>query len=548
MRRGAVNVALFLISLLCARCHSARVPGSPFPVASRGLNSSALLRVVYTDGLTPEDLFTLQALQGVVNKRSPSLARVARGAELWLNITRDVWGVALDFSVGTLPALVSLFKPGLAGYVLCSLLDNSTNAALAAAAALDVLVVTPANAALATSAQLPLLYDVRGKGAQWAIDTFNNTPGFSFSRSVTTLQLPSESACCMADYSIAAGALQWWPAPEDHDNVTSAVGERVWASMRPPFAMLGWGPDELGTVAAVSAYGGGVAASNWAANLDVFSNFDVPALRPPPPPRPAAPARSGPPPSHTVCFLMSDGDNVQFLLDGFATDARWWGSPARGSVPLGWTLSAPAADLCPVVPAYLFASARSDGFVAGVSGAGYYYPDDVLASPRGGAAALDALTALSAGFMEKLGLRLVNVLGRGNGVPALAAESYLRHDGIDGLFWYPYSDYSGLRGSITWSSGGKPVIGGRFNLWGDGKNPSGPTFKNVSGLADALLGMPRDPSLPEGYSLVPLHAWSHTVADAAQVMALVEAAAPGAVQALTPAEFVAKIVANVKRG
>jgi hypothetical protein len=245
---------------------------------------------------------------------------------------------------------------------------------------------------------------------------------------------------------------------------------------------------------------------------------------------------------------MSDGDNVQFLLDGFATDARWWGSPARGSVPLGWTLSAPAADLCPVVPAYLYASARSDGFVAGVSGAGYFYPDDVLASPRGGAAALDALTALSAGFMDKLGLRLVNVLGRGNGVPALAAESYLRHDGIDGLFWYPYSDYSGLRGSITWSSGGKPVVGGRFNLWGDGANPSGPTFKNVSGLADALLGMPRDPSLPEGYSLVPLHAWSHTVADAAQVMALVEAAAPGAVQALMPAEFVAKIVANVKRG
>jgi hypothetical protein len=522
-------------------CRAARVPNSPFPIAARGLNASALLHVVYTDGLSSADAFTLQALQGVANKNAPTLARVSRGAELWLNTTRDVWSVALDFSVGTLPALISLFKSGLTGYVLCSLLDNSTNAALAAAAALNVLVVTPENVALATAAQLPLLYDVRGRNAAWAIDTFNGTAGFAFSRSVTTLQLPSESECCMADYSVAMGVLQWWP---DGDNVTNPVGQRVWGSMSPPFAALGWGPDELGTVATVSAYGGGVAASNWASNLDVYSNFDLPLLSPPPaPPAPAAAAA----PVHTVCFLMSDGDNVQFLLDGFATDARWWGSPARGSVPMGWTLSAPTADLCPVVPAYLYATARADGFVAGVSGAGYMYPDEVLASQRAGAAALDALTALSAGFMAKAGLRVVNVLARGNDVPAQAAESYLRHEGVDAVIWYPYSDYSGLRGSITWANG-KPVIGGRFNLWGDGTNPKGPTFFNVTGLADALLRMPRDPAQPEGYSLVPLHAWSHTVADAAQVMALVEAAAPGVVQAVTPAEFVARIVANVHRG
>ena len=203
--------------------------------------------------------------------------------------------------------------------------------------------------------------------------------------------------------------------------------------------------------------------------------------------------------------------------------------------------------MCPVVPAYLYASARSDGFVAGVSGAGYFYPDDVLASAGAGPAALDALTALSAGFMAKAGLRVVNVLARGNGVPAEAAESYLRHEGVDALIWYPYSDYSGLRGGISWSSGGKPIIGGRFNLWGDGSNPAGPTFKNVTGLAEALLAMPRNPAVPEGYSLVPLHAWSHTPADAAAVMALLSAAAPGAVQAVTPAEFVARVVANVKR-
>ena len=50
----------------------------------------------------------------------------------------------------------------------------------------------------------------------------------------------------------------------------------------------------------------------------------------------------------------------------------------------------------------------------------------------------------------------------------------------------------------------------------------------------------------------PVHAGAGFIAqpppaDAAAVMALLSAVAPGAVQAVTPAEFVARVVANVKR-
>ena len=67
---------MLLLLLSFAACHAARVPNSPFPVAARGLNASQTLHVVYTDGLSPADAFTLQALQGVVNKGAPTLARV----------------------------------------------------------------------------------------------------------------------------------------------------------------------------------------------------------------------------------------------------------------------------------------------------------------------------------------------------------------------------------------------------------------------------------------------------------------------------------------
>ncbi len=33
------------------------------------------------------------------------------------------------------------------------------------------------------------------------------------------------------------------------------------------------------------------------------------------------------PETHTVCFLMSDGDNIQWMLNLFAEDNRWFGSP-----------------------------------------------------------------------------------------------------------------------------------------------------------------------------------------------------------------------------
>jgi hypothetical protein len=101
-----------------------------------------------------------------------------------------------------------------------------------------------------------------------------------------------------------------------------------------------------------------------------------------------------------------------------------------------------------------------------------------------------------------------------------------------------------MKGNITFV-GGKPVIGGRFNLWGDGSNPSGPTFKNVTSLVTALLAQSTDVTTSAGYSLIPLHAWSHNVTDARTVMEALEAAAPGQVEVVTPDVFVARIVANI---
>lgn len=313
------SLLLLLLALLLRACVSDRVPGSPYPVCARGLNASTTLHVVYTDGLSADDSLSLLSLQGALSKAAPTLYRCATGSpyELWANVTAGVWGVALDYTyaAGGLHGALAAFSGRLTdGYVLASLTDGSANVALAVAAARSVLVVTPANEAAATGAGLRLLYDVRGRDGGWALDTLNGSAGFTFARRVAVWQDASKAPCCMGDYAVAAGAFQFWDAAPDGALATRVVTALAGAA---PFTVLGWGPDELGTVGAVSAAGGGVVASDWASGVDVLCNYDIPAFRqkapavaagaPPAAPEASAAAAASVAPVHTVSFLMTDG-------------------------------------------------------------------------------------------------------------------------------------------------------------------------------------------------------------------------------------------------
>jgi len=536
------SLSVFVLAALLSPASCARVPGSPYVSPPAGLNSSKSLLVLATAGLSADDAFAAAALQGALARAAGGAPRMLRwdgsaSSSLWLNTTSALWGVALDWRCASVACALAALAPGaLSGYVTVSRADNSSNLGVLVAAsrrgAAAALVPLPASLVpAARAAGLADAGDLRGATLSATLAAWGGPAAFA--PRVAVLQLPDENAC-MSDFAIATGALQFWD-----DNILSPDLWPIWsqlASTGEPFAMLGWGPDEYNTVTTVSAAGGAVVASNWAQNLDVYSAFDAPAFsQPPPPPMPPAAA-------HTAAFLMSDGDNLQWLLDGFATDSKWWGSPDRGSVPLGWTLSPSVVDLAPVVAAHLYGSATpADHLVAGVSGLGYFYPDVTAPDRRA------ALVNLTGAFMAKAGMRLVNVLGHGEGYTAEQVAPYVGQPQIDAVFWYNYDNYAGLRGNITWQNG-KPVIGARFALWGDGSNPAGPTFCNNSMLVDRLLALPRDPASPDSYSLIALHAWSHNVSDARAVASALAARAPGAVQIVTPAELVARVVRNLRPG
>ena len=428
---SAVSRALAAAILCAASASGARVPGSPFPVVGAPNASAGAPLLVFDNngGGSADDAMTMATLAGVLSRAGvPKMYRLdGADTSLWLNATAALFGVQPDAATcpagaGAAACLLRHFAAQLTGYVLVD--ANSTNLGVMAGVARRAVSVSAANEATAQAAGLPLLYDLRGRDLVWALAEFGGAGVFS--ARVSVLQDPSKTKC-MSDFAIATGALQWWTA--DAESVEALL---VLASLAPPFAVLGWGPDEFRTVRAVSRAGGAVVASDWASNLDLHSSFDLPQfvqqqrrLPPPPPPRAAAAA------VHTVAFLMSDGDNVQFLLNSFATGAAWWASPARGQVPMGWTISPSLVDLAPVVAKYIYDSASpQDDLVAGVSGWGYAYPDTQTA-PRAAAAA-----TRTGADMHKADMRLVNVLGAGEGYAAATVEPLLAQAEVDAVLWY----------------------------------------------------------------------------------------------------------------
>lgn len=85
---------------------------------------------------------------------------------------------------------------------------------------------------------------------------------------------------------------------------------------------------------------------------------------------PAAKLRSRHPPSlweldwredvHYVAFIMSDGDNVSWLMGNFIEDAEraWWSNPHRGKFPIGWSFCyTDLAQVCPYALQHLYETA-----------------------------------------------------------------------------------------------------------------------------------------------------------------------------------------------
>ncbi len=328
---------------------------------------------------------------------------------------------------------------------------------------------------------------------------------------------------CMNDYAAATGV------PVFFDGASTSLRRAFLSEMPPDSLLLGWPLfDELAFTEENSRYDKSLAAANWSFNLALLSSFrDASRL---PLGQSACPQATAVETNvHYVTFIFTDGDNVQWFQNAFLSGANWWGSPSRGQIPVGWGLSPCLRDLAPTIVERLYDQAAitrpaTNIFVA-MSPMGYCYPSLMSA----GARATNAVRL--SGYLRDLGLSLLVVLDKSGFEIPWVYEPYLQQAPLEAIFyWDAFGDYAKYKGVVKWY-GEKPIISAYTTLWG----ANGPTQ-----VAVALNQRSRNPFSTDGYSMVAVHAWSHTVDSIKQCIALLDPH----VRVVTPDVFVALMKQN----
>jgi hypothetical protein len=501
-------LSLFLVMLLCMIVTAtvsaqsiSRIGNSPYPYSA----TPDTLFMVHLDALPQTQQVTVVTLQGLLARVKPQIM-VARGSNSYIRDLSAQYGVTYDSTYFTdFRGLITHFKTRISGYILCNPNDSTTDAAISVCAMLNGITVLPADTTLMDSLGIARIYSTVDKGEIWSFDTFQN----SYSKKVISIQGPAKSTF-LSDYSVFAGAFDFYDWP----TYTRALN--IFSSIQVNGAVFGW-MNENALVTATSEHGLHVHASDFSSNLCVYSNFSIPQqhqvnhtadtiLRPA---------------VHTVCFVMTDGDNIQWMGGGFLDEKVWYANPHRGEYNLGWTISPALAELGPTMMKHIYDSAATtttgrDGFIAAPSGMGYSYPD-VFSAPDSGA-------AITARMMQKSDLSILNVIS--NTYSPTYLEPYLNEPNIDAIFYYPYDGNYWLMHGFTDCINGKPVISARFNL-------VQPDFSTYS-LAQAVNNMPKDPYSSDGYSLIAVNVWSSSVDSVIKCIQMLDSS----VRVVTPESFV----------
>ena len=489
-----------------------RVPGSPYPY-------STIPDKLYLveDNRDVAQRVALQTLMGVIAQEKPEILIDTFGhlefvEKAGIPVDRTYYN---DFS-----GLLQNFASRLSGYFLCNTMDASTNVAISLAGIEGGIAIPVEIEQIAIDAGLTQILDVRERDESWLFDNY----GDQFNKKLGSFHSSVDNRVIyLGDFSTFSKAAQFWDT-----SATGPVAAKGYANLDSGATVLGWGPGEYDTVEQLSLNGMSIIPADFAPNLSTLMNI-TPTRKEFKQKEPIKPYKVEEN-VHTVCFVISDGDNLQWLL-GAHNNTNNWNSPLRGKVDLGWTISPSLVDMAPTIyekylDNCLTTPAGRNLLIAGPSGKSYYMPHRMPDE------ALEKENLLLNEYMKRADLGIVNIIDTDDS--DYDPEPYLKHENIDALFSYSYGGNYRLRnGQIDWYKD-KPSIGGRYTLWG--------TLSSPDFLANLLNSGSTDITSQDGYSLVSVHVWTRDVDDVIETTKLLN---PN-VRVVSPDEFVWLIKKNIK--
>jgi hypothetical protein len=425
-------------------------------------------------GMSAAEQVLTQSLQGITGRKQPRIWLHTGGMNAVIEAQLRREGVTLH-EVGSVWELVKRFRDEVKGAVLYRLRTPSLNVATSLCGILDAVAVDESLRERAEAEGLKLLVDAREMDERQALERYRTR----FARGVAVEQ-SIEKPGHLRDFAVSRRAFTYATTdPAFRTHVALVFG--------PQALVYGWGDDEHRWVSALSRANASGAPADWCINLSALAK--LPAGRLQRPERPLPVTEDG---VRYVAFVMSDGDNLQWLCGGFVDHSSFWGSPSRGQLPMTWEVSPLLAEVGPRVLQHLYATATSaDGFVTGPGVPGYTFLHD-QPDPA-------ALARQAAPLLRRSDLPVVSVLNTNEGT-LRETVPLLERPEVQGVLYKAYSPYHRHRGEIFWHRG-KPCLSYRFVLWEDLMEPEQ--------VAQQVAKLPAAPRTDEAsYAIVNVHAWS----------------------------------------
>lgn len=483
------------------------------------------LYVINENNMSKAEQTMISTLQGLIASKSKNqiyiLSSNEPDYEIWLKDLKKNYKVKYEI-VKNPWNLVSKFKKYIDGYTLYSSVKEHTinNACTLASLHNSIAIDESIEDILNSYGITNFIYDCRDTDKYWA---YNNLWDLGLNHS-TVIELSSDKYIPLRDYAILSKSLIFY---EDDINDAS-FRETIFNSMDDGGRILGWGPDEHTNVSIASKAGIDMIAADWSYNLSVLSSYKSVPLK-----QNINKDIEKEDGFHYVTFIMSDGDNQQWLLGSNFNNKNWFGSPYRGDFNLGWSLSPSLYYLAPTVFNSYYCAAKNDNFVVPASGNGYMYPSKFPADK------LSDYTKRLNDYMAEVDEHSVLILDDEAFYKKELWDKYTFNSNIDGLLYLNYDKNDAYEGEIIWSNN-KPVISCRDLLWA-GLEDENELINNINNRIDEGY---TDITSPNSYTFVYVHVWSNTMDNVNHVVTMLNKNPK--VKIVTPDTFIKLIKDNVQ--
>ncbi len=210
-----------------------------------------------------------------------------------------------------------------------------------------------------------------------------------------------------------------------------------------------------------------------------------------------------------VSFFLSDGDNVQWMMNDFKNG--YYTVPEAEEVKM--TFGMPASVLPMLAPAQfdnLMGAQNKSCTVMEMLGGGYYYVDNYGSDGNRGQSLETAAERLAA-HMRQHRIKILGVMAKEDVKSAAAMEAYQAYvdanDQLEGIVALQYSPYACGAGEILWVTNKDgydiPVITVKYSLWNFGDRNDA-----REGTPSYIAGLLKDEAQEESFSAICVHAWS----------------------------------------